>query len=73
MAFKEHSLAPPSNTANNAHKFLHRASPSSDHLSLDSTSDEYSAVANNRQISDRVTRKELAELSIARLKVSSLE
>lgn len=31
------------------------------------------AAANDHQISDRVTRREFAELSIARMKVSSLE
>ncbi len=35
--------------------------------------DGSSAVADSHQISDRVTRKESAELSIARMKVSSLE
>lgn len=49
-----------------------KASPTSDHLCLTVTS-EFSAVANNHQISDRVTRRESAELSIARMKVSSLE
>lgn len=37
------------------------------------TTDKHSAEGSNHQISDRVTRKESAELSIARMKVSSLE